>query len=87
MSFGALVGLKFREAMSGYLAAGESDPAAGEQRGQGQPDNFKFMLDVEITGLRDFLDSPVHQADVVGGRVVWEGRAREGPPSLAAVLS
>ena len=34
MSFGALVGLKFREAMSGYLASGESDPAAGEQRGR-----------------------------------------------------
>src|SRR5262245_46373990 len=80
MSFGALVGLKFREAMSGYLAAGESDPAAGEQRGQGQSDNFKFVLDVEITGLSDFLDSPVHQADVVGGSVVWEGRAREGTP-------
>ena len=80
MSFGALVGLKFPEAMSGYLAAGEADPAAGEQRSQGQPDNFTFMLDVEITGLRDFLDSPVHQANVVGGRVFWEGRARECTP-------
>ncbi len=80
MSFGALVGLKFREAMSGYLASGESDPAAGEQRGRGQPDNFTFVLDVEIPGLRDFLDSPVHQADVVGGNVVWEGHAREGTP-------
>lgn len=80
MSFGALVGLKFRETMRGYLADGVSDPEAGEQRGRGQRDNFTFVLDVEIPALRDFLDSPVHQADIVGGSVLWEGRAREGTP-------
>src|SRR5262245_39013137 len=80
MRFGALVGLKFPEEMTGYLADGESDPAAGDQRGQGQTDEFSFMLDVEITVLRVFLDSPVHQANVVGGRVFWEGRAQQGTP-------
>jgi hypothetical protein len=66
--------------MSGYLADGISDPDEGERRGQGQPANFTFVLDVEIPGLGAFLDGPVHQADVVGGSVVWERHARQGTP-------
>ena len=80
MSFGPLVGLKFRETMSGYLADGIADPDEGERASHGQPANFTFALDVEIPGLGDFLDSPVHQADVGGGSVVWERHARQGTP-------
>ncbi len=74
MTYGPQVGIKFREAMSGFLALGIKDPEQGAMAGFGKDNNFSFDLDVRIPSLRAFLDSPTHQAQIAGGKVSWAGR-------------
>jgi choline dehydrogenase-like flavoprotein len=74
VTYGPQVGIKFREAMSGYVALGTKDPQQGAVAGFGKDNNFSFDLDVRIPSLRAFLDAPTHQAQVAGGKVTWAGR-------------
>jgi choline dehydrogenase-like flavoprotein len=74
VTYGPGVGIRFREAMSGYVALGVKDPEQGAQAGFGKDNNFAFDLDTRIPSLRAFLDAPTHQAQVVGGKVTWAGR-------------
>jgi choline dehydrogenase-like flavoprotein len=80
MSYGAQVGIKFRESMSGYLAPGAATPEAGDQAGKGKPQNFAFRLEVTLASLRAFLDAPSHEARVTAGSLRWDGHARDGTP-------
>lgn len=80
MSYGAGVGLHFRESMSGYVALGAATPEAGDEAGKNRPQNFAFRLEVRIPSLKAFLDAPSHEAAVIGGAVRWDGHARDGTP-------
>jgi choline dehydrogenase-like flavoprotein len=80
MSFSDRVGLRFRESMSGFLAEGAATPEEGAARRRGQAKNFRFTLEVAIPRLRDFINSGLHQASVVGGAVEWSGHAHRGTP-------
>jgi choline dehydrogenase-like flavoprotein len=73
VTYGPQVGIKFREAMSGFLSPGSKDPQQGAAAGFGKDNNFSFDLDVRIPSLRTFLDAPTHQAQIAGGKVTWAG--------------
>ena len=67
------IGVAFAENMSGYVAAGESDPVAGERRGRAGRERFRFDLALRIEDLKAFLEAPLHEARIESGEVEWKG--------------
>ena len=90
--------LTFTETMRGHLAAGATDPIAGEQQGREQRSTFSVEFRVDIGGLKRFIVDPEHEASVtgtvsgglVGGRRPAAGTFRqfvyEGDPSLRRMV-
>lgn len=58
--------VSFTETMRGHLAAGATDPIAGEQQGREQRSTFSVRFDVDIHGVKRFLVDPEHEATVTG---------------------
>lgn len=60
------VGIRFTEALSGYIR-GDGRPL----RGPDDAGRFTIALDIRIPRLRAFLDADLHEAQVAGGSVEW----------------
>lgn len=64
--FGDQVGIRFIEAMSGYVLG---DPAVRDAADR--PGWLKYDLQISIPALRDFLDADEHAAEIAGGTLSW----------------
>jgi hypothetical protein len=66
--FSDAVGIRYPEVMSGYVRGdGNATPPPGDDSGR-----FSLDLDIRIPRLREFLDGPLHVAEIAGGTVSWE---------------
>lgn len=65
MRDGAL-GLRFREAMAGGFALGETEPQVGEHRGRRAGTELVLRGAVVIRNLDDFVADPDHRGELVG---------------------
>ncbi len=74
----ALLGFRFRERMSGPVAAGTDDPRAGAERGRAQAQSCIADLEVSIADLGACVRDPQHRA-VLGGSVTLTGVATRQP--------
>lgn len=80
------VGIRFREIMSGHVAAGATDPAKGERAGRERHETFRFDLELIIPSLNQFLAGPEHVAGLGGGRVRWRGQAEDARVAGGSVV-
>lgn len=64
--FGENVGIRFVEAMSGYVQGDPASHAVGERPGW-----LKYDLRISIPRLRAFLDASEHAAEVESGTISW----------------
>jgi choline dehydrogenase-like flavoprotein len=64
--FGDAVGIRFIEAMSGYVQGDPASRAPGDRPGW-----LKYDLQISIPSLRAFLDADEHAAEVEGGTISW----------------
>jgi predicted acylesterase/phospholipase RssA len=60
------LGLRFREAMTGGFALGETDPRAGEDRGRRAGTGLTLHGAVVIRNLDEFVADPDHRGELVG---------------------
>ena len=58
------LGITFRETLSGGFSLGETDPQAGEKKGEGTPLALHFAI--HIHDVRAFIADPNHIADLYG---------------------
>ncbi len=63
---GSLTGVRFTEQMTGFAAAGESDPTIGAHVGRRQRNRLRFELTIHIDDLGTFVFEPTHQAGATG---------------------
>lgn len=59
----------FREAMSGHMAIGATDPVLGESAGRTDRSKIKLDLQIAIRGLETFLSDPDHAGQISGAVV------------------
>jgi hypothetical protein len=72
------VGVRFREIMSGPVAAGATDPKQGERAAQGTHQTLRFDLELVIPSLNQFFAASEHVVTIAGGTVRWRGQADRG---------
>jgi hypothetical protein len=80
------LGIRFREIMSGHVAAGATDPKRGERAARGTHETFRFDLQLVIPSLDQFLAAPEHVAGIGGGRVQWRGQADDAAVAGGSVV-
>jgi hypothetical protein len=62
----APLGITFREMMSGPFALGETDPAAGAERGQRSGTKLTMHATVTVRDVQRFIADPKHAGELVG---------------------
>jgi uncharacterized protein (DUF362 family) len=60
------VGFEFTEAMSGFVAVGETDPKKGLERGRNENTPCRFEVKIHTSDLGRFLRVMDHQAEMTG---------------------
>lgn len=60
------LGITFRETMAGAFALGESDPRAGQKRGESEGTELAIHVTIHIHDLDRFLTDPHHEAGLTG---------------------
>jgi hypothetical protein len=79
-------GLRFTETMSGFVAAGDTDPVDGARAGRERGSRLRVRFTIHVDGLHRFLVDPGHTArvtgEVTGGLVGGTRPVEEGTFSL-----